>query len=71
MHMKRNFHEGHSTVGEWQGSSRVVAEERHGMCESAFRDAMVSANMCTRVLCCARKFENNSISNAFVTAGGS
>jgi hypothetical protein len=26
MHKIRNFHEGHSTVGEWQGSGR----ERHG-----------------------------------------
>jgi hypothetical protein len=34
MHKIRNFHEGHSTVGEWQGSGRVVAGERHGMCES-------------------------------------
>jgi hypothetical protein len=40
-----DFHEGHSTVGEWQGSGRVAAwccelafnaaGERHGMCESA------------------------------------
>jgi hypothetical protein len=46
MHKIRNFH-GHSTVGEWRGSGRVVAGswqgsgrgmagERHGMCESAF-----------------------------------
>jgi hypothetical protein len=35
MHKIRNFHEGHSTVGEWQGSGRVLAGERHGMCESA------------------------------------
>jgi hypothetical protein len=35
MHKIRNFHEGHSTVGEWQGSGAVVAGERHGMCESA------------------------------------
>jgi hypothetical protein len=31
----RNFHEGLSTVGEWQ----VVAWERHGICESAFNTA--------------------------------
>jgi hypothetical protein len=37
MHKVRNFHEGHSTVGEWQGIGRVVAWEWHGMCESAFR----------------------------------
>jgi hypothetical protein len=36
MHKIRNFHEGHSTVGEWQGSGRVMAGERHGMCELAF-----------------------------------
>jgi hypothetical protein len=36
MHKIMNFHEGHSTVGEWQGSCRLVAGERHGMCESAF-----------------------------------
>jgi hypothetical protein len=35
----RNFHEGHSTVGKWQGSGRVVAGERHGMRESAFNTA--------------------------------
>jgi hypothetical protein len=29
----RNFHEGHSTAGEWQGSGWVVAGERHGMCD--------------------------------------
>jgi hypothetical protein len=36
VHKIRNFHVGHSTVGEWQGSGRFVAGERHGMCESAF-----------------------------------
>jgi hypothetical protein len=36
MHKIRNFH-GHSTVGEWNG--RVVAWERHGMCESVFKTA--------------------------------
>jgi hypothetical protein len=30
MHKIRNFQEGHSTVGEWQGSGRVVAGERQG-----------------------------------------
>jgi hypothetical protein len=30
MHKKMNFHEGHSTVGEWQGSGSVVVAERHG-----------------------------------------
>jgi hypothetical protein len=25
MHKIRNFQEGHSTVGEWQGSGRIVA----------------------------------------------
>jgi hypothetical protein len=30
MHKVRNFHEEHSTVGEWQGRSRVAAGERHG-----------------------------------------
>jgi hypothetical protein len=39
MHKIRNFHEGHSTVGEWQDSGRVVAGKRHGMCESAFKTA--------------------------------
>jgi hypothetical protein len=37
----RNFHEGHSTVGEWQGSGNVAAGERHGMCESAFKSTQV------------------------------
>jgi hypothetical protein len=48
MHKVRNFHEGHSTVGERQGSCRVVggpwqgrdrgtAWECHGMCESALK----------------------------------
>jgi hypothetical protein len=32
----KNFHEGHSTVGERQGSGRIVAGERHGMCKSTF-----------------------------------
>jgi hypothetical protein len=39
MHKIRNFHEGHSTVGKWQGSGRVVAGERHDRCESAFNKA--------------------------------
>jgi hypothetical protein len=37
MHKIRNFHEGHNTVGEWQGSGRETVWERHGMCESAFK----------------------------------
>jgi hypothetical protein len=37
MHKIRNFHEGNSTVGEWLGSGRVVAGERHGVCESVFK----------------------------------
>jgi hypothetical protein len=37
MHKIRNFHEGHSTVGEWQGSGRGMAWELHGMCESALK----------------------------------
>jgi hypothetical protein len=37
MHKIRNFHEGHSTVGEWQASGRGTAGERRGMCESAFK----------------------------------
>jgi hypothetical protein len=28
-----------SNLGEWQGSGRVVAGERHGMCESVFKTA--------------------------------
>jgi hypothetical protein len=28
-----------STHGEWQGSGRVAAEERHGTCESVFKTA--------------------------------
>jgi hypothetical protein len=50
MHKIRNFHEGHNTVGEWQGSGRVVAGERHGMCESAFTALAVSLGV-TRVFC--------------------
>jgi hypothetical protein len=30
MHKIRNFHEGHSIVGQWQGGGRVMAGERHG-----------------------------------------
>jgi hypothetical protein len=37
MHKERNFHEGNSTVGEWLGSGRGRARERHGMYESALR----------------------------------
>jgi hypothetical protein len=28
MHKIMDFHEGHSTVGEWQGSGRVAVRER-------------------------------------------
>jgi hypothetical protein len=41
-----DFHEGHSTVGEWQGSGRVVAWEWHGMCESGFKTAGEWHGMC-------------------------
>jgi hypothetical protein len=37
MHKIRNFHKVHSTVGEWQGSGKVVAGEQHGMCKSALK----------------------------------
>jgi hypothetical protein len=30
MYKVRNFHEGHSTVGEWQGSGRIVAGSWQG-----------------------------------------
>jgi hypothetical protein len=46
MHKVRNFHEGHSTIGEWQGSGRVAAWERHGMCELAFNTAGEQHGMC-------------------------
>jgi hypothetical protein len=46
MHKIRNFHEGHSTIGEWQGSGRGTAWERHGMCESAFNMAGERYGMC-------------------------
>jgi hypothetical protein len=46
MRKVRNFHEGHSTVREWQGRGRGTAGvrqgttwERHGMCELAFNTA--------------------------------
>jgi hypothetical protein len=31
----KELYEGQSTVGECQGGGRVVAWERHGICESA------------------------------------
>jgi hypothetical protein len=40
MHKIRDFHEGHSIVGEWQGRGREMAWERHGMCKSAFNMAV-------------------------------
>jgi hypothetical protein len=57
MHKIRSFHEGHSTVGEWQGSGSTVAGsrkangmvtawERHGMCESVFSTAWERRGMC-------------------------
>jgi hypothetical protein len=36
----------HCTVGEWQGSCRVAAGERHGMCELAFNVAGERHGMC-------------------------
>jgi hypothetical protein len=33
-------------AGEWQGSGRVAAKERHGMCESAFNTAGERHGMC-------------------------
>jgi hypothetical protein len=50
MHKVRNFHEGHSTVGEWQGSGRVAAGERHCMCELAFNTAWGRHGMCELAL---------------------
>jgi hypothetical protein len=50
MHKIRNFHEGHSTVREWQGRSRGTARERHGMCESAFNTAVEWHAMCESTL---------------------
>jgi hypothetical protein len=41
VHKIRNFHEGHSTVGEWQVSSRVVAGSREG---KRHGDSMVCVN---------------------------
>jgi hypothetical protein len=46
MHKIRNFHEGRSTVGEWQGSGRGTAWGRYGMCESAFNTAGERHGMC-------------------------
>jgi hypothetical protein len=39
MHKIRNFHEGHSIVGEWQDSGRGTTWEWHGICELAFNTA--------------------------------
>jgi hypothetical protein len=50
MHKIRIFHKGHSTVGEWQGSDRVVAGKRHGMFESAFNTAGEWHGMCESAL---------------------
>jgi hypothetical protein len=36
----------HCAVGEWQGSGRVAAGERHGMCELAFNVAGERHGMC-------------------------
>jgi hypothetical protein len=30
MHKIKDYHKGHSTVGEWQGSGRVMAGKLHG-----------------------------------------
>jgi hypothetical protein len=46
MHVVGNLHEGHSTVGEWQGRGRGTACERHGMCELAFNRAGKRHGMC-------------------------
>jgi hypothetical protein len=46
MHKIRNFHEGHNTVAEWQGSGRRTTWERYGMCESAFNTAGERHGMC-------------------------
>jgi hypothetical protein len=46
MHKIRKFHEGHSTVGEWQGRGRGPAYERHGMGESAFNTVGERHGMC-------------------------
>jgi hypothetical protein len=46
MHKIRNFHEGPSTVGEWQGSGSGRAWERHGMCGLAFNMAGERYDMC-------------------------
>jgi hypothetical protein len=47
------------TVGEWQGSGRVAAWERHGMCELAFNVAGERHGMCEsaftvlHIICCS------------------
>jgi hypothetical protein len=46
MHKVRNFHKGHSTVGEWQGCGR----EWHGMCELAFNTAWEWRGICETAL---------------------
>jgi hypothetical protein len=37
-------------VGKWQGSGRVAAGERHGMCESAFNATGERHGMCESAL---------------------
>jgi hypothetical protein len=34
-----NLHEGHGTVGEWQGNGIGTAWARHDMCELAFTES--------------------------------
>jgi hypothetical protein len=36
--------------GEWHGGSKVAADERHGMCESAFNTAWERHGMCESTL---------------------
>jgi hypothetical protein len=75
MHNIRNFH-GYSTVGEWQGSGRVVvgsrqgnvratAWERHGMFESAFKTAGERHGMCESAFKTARERHENSMGTAW------
>jgi hypothetical protein len=51
-----DFHEGHNTVAEWQGSGRFVAGERHGMCELAFNVEGERHGMCESAFTGAQNF---------------
>jgi hypothetical protein len=64
MHKIRNFH-GHSTVGEWQSSGRVVAWERHGMCQSVFKTAGERHGMCESVFQTAGERQGNGRGTAW------